>query len=117
MGDALNEHLTHEEQAGVKNDLAHLRSDWKQLQESVTTLGETLDAKLQQFAEFTCLQEKLTRWLREIEYAMQVCSRLFLLFTLLTTDKVLKEFMYMISFQMQTRTTCVYGKNSLSEQT
>ena len=74
MGEALNEHLTQEEQAAVKNDLAHLRSDWKQLQESVTTLGETLDGKLQQFAEFTCLQEKLTRWLREIEYAMQVCS-------------------------------------------
>ena len=94
MGEALNEHLTQEEQAAVKNDLAHLRSDWKQLQESVTTLGETLDGKLQQFAEFTCLQEKLTRWLREIEYAMQVCSQPFFLFTSYMYSKVKYEIIW-----------------------
>ena len=61
MGDSLAEHLTPEEQSAVKNDLARLKADWKSLGESVTTLGSSLDASLQQFAEFTNLQEKLTR--------------------------------------------------------
>ena len=76
MGEALRDHLTLEEQSAVKNDLNRLRSDWKQLEEKVASVSTTMDASLQQFAEFTCLQEKLTRWLREIEYAMQEHTKL-----------------------------------------
>ena len=56
MGDALRDHLTQDEQSAVKNDLNRLRSDWKTLEEKVASVSASLDASLQQFAEFTCLQ-------------------------------------------------------------
>ena len=80
MGEILlstdKDHLTPNEGQAGQNDLAHLKSQWKLLNGQVQSLSKSVEASLQQFAEFSGLRERLARWLREIEYAMQEHTKL-----------------------------------------
>ena len=76
QGEGLYEHTSIEGQMIIRDQLTQLRSSWQQLSNNLQQSGRDLDASLQEIAEFTCLQEKLTRWLREIEYAMQEHTKL-----------------------------------------
>jgi nesprin-1 len=76
QGEGLYEHTSMDGQITIREELNQLRTSWQQLATSMQQSGKELDSSLQELAEFTCLQEKLTRWLREIEYAMQEHTKL-----------------------------------------
>ena len=76
QGEGLYEHTSIDGQITIREQLNQMRTSWQQLTNSIQQSGRELDSSLQELAEFTCLQEKLTRWLREIEYAMQEHTKL-----------------------------------------
>ncbi len=71
LGERLYSHTSPDGKEIVREQLAALRSSWDQLSEDLQAATGRLDACLQQFSDFSALQERLTRWLRDIETAMQ----------------------------------------------
>ncbi len=71
LGERLYSHTSPDGKEVIRNQLASLRSSWEQLSDDLQNALNKLDSCLQQFADFTSLQEQLTKWLRDIEAAMQ----------------------------------------------
>ncbi len=71
QGEKLYSHTSPDGKEIVRAKLSALRSSWEQLSDDLQGATNKLDNCLQQFADFTGLQEQLTKWLRDIEAAMQ----------------------------------------------
>ncbi len=71
LGERLYSHTSPDGKEVIRKQLAELRAAWEKLSEDLQNTLSKLDSCLQQFADFTTLQEQLTKWLRDIEAAMQ----------------------------------------------
>lgn len=71
LGERLYSHTAPDGRESLRQSLRELRERWEAWCESVTNAGLTLDQCLQQFSDFSGAQEQLTRWLRDVELAMQ----------------------------------------------
>ncbi|CAL4067051.1 unnamed protein product, partial [Meganyctiphanes norvegica] len=71
LGERLYSHTAPDGRENIRQMLRDLRDRWDAWSTAVTTAGLTLDECLQQFADFSAAQEQLTRWLRDVELAMQ----------------------------------------------
>ena len=71
LGERLYSHTAPDGRENLRQILRELRERWEAWCEAVTTAGSTLDQCLQQFSDFSGAQEQLTRWLRDVELAMQ----------------------------------------------
>lgn len=71
LGERLYAHTAPDGRENIRQMLRELRERWESWCDSVTNAGLTLDQCLQQFSDFSGAQEQLTRWLRDVEIAMQ----------------------------------------------
>ncbi|KAK3865215.1 hypothetical protein Pcinc_029165 [Petrolisthes cinctipes] len=71
LGERLYSHTAPDGRENIRQMLRDLRERWETWCESVTNAGATLDQCLQQFSDFSGAQEQLTRWLKDVELAMQ----------------------------------------------
>lgn len=71
LGERLYAHTAPDGRENIRQSLRDLREHWEAWCDSVTNAGLTLDQCLQQFSDFSGAQEQLTRWLRDVELAMQ----------------------------------------------
>ena len=71
LGERLYTHTAPDGREIIRQNLRDLREKWESWCDSVTNAGQTLDQCLQQFTDFSGAQEQLTRWLKDVELAMQ----------------------------------------------
>ena len=70
LGERLYSHTSTDGKEIIRSKLQSLRLAWEKLTEDVQNTTNKLDTCLQQFADFSNLQEQLTKWLKDIEAAM-----------------------------------------------
>ncbi|QQP31637.1 Nesprin1like [Caligus rogercresseyi] len=71
LGEKLYSHTSASGKEIIRGNLRNLRSQWEELTANLLNASLSLEKCLQQFSDFTSLQEKLTKWLKDIERAMQ----------------------------------------------
>ena len=71
LGEKLYSHTSPDGKEVLRKQVMKMRNDWDRLTEDIRNALNKLDTCLQQFADFTELQEQLTKWLKDIESAMQ----------------------------------------------
>ncbi|CAH1403532.1 unnamed protein product [Nezara viridula] len=76
LGEKLYSHTSPDGREIIRQQLRDLRSLWEALSENLQESLQILEQCLVQFAEFTLSQEQLTKWLKEVEKAMQAHTEL-----------------------------------------
>ncbi|CAB4070178.1 SYNE1 [Lepeophtheirus salmonis] len=71
LGEKLYSHTSASGKEVIRGSLKNLRCQWDELTSNLQSASLSLEKCLQQFSDFTTLQEKLTKWLKDIERAMQ----------------------------------------------
>lgn len=71
LGERLYVHTAPDGREILRQMLRELRDMWETWREAVTGAAITLDQCLHQFSDFSIAQEQLTKWLKDVEIAMQ----------------------------------------------
>lgn len=75
-GEKLYTHTSPDGREIIRQQLRNLRTSWDNLTDDLNSATQKLDQCLLQFGEFTVAQEQLTKWLRDVEKAMQTHTEL-----------------------------------------
>lgn len=70
-GEKLYTHTSPDGREIIRQQLRAIRTAWDNLTDDLNSATQKLDQCLLQFGEFTVAQEQLTKWLRDVEKAMQ----------------------------------------------
>ena len=71
LGERLYVHTAPDGREKLRQMLREMREQWEAWCDSVTAAAITLDQCLHQFSDFSNAQEQLTKWLKDVEVAMQ----------------------------------------------
>lgn len=71
QGEKLYVHTSPDGREIIRQQLKNLRTIWDGFSDDIQTASNKLDYCLTQFAEFTQSQDQLTKWLKDVEKAMQ----------------------------------------------
>ncbi|XP_044734627.1 nesprin-1 [Chrysoperla carnea] len=71
QGEKLYVHTSPDGREIIRQQLKNLRTIWESFSDDLQNGSNKLDHCLTQFAEFTTSQEQLTKWLKDVEKAMQ----------------------------------------------
>ncbi|XP_071454862.1 muscle-specific protein 300 kDa-like [Hetaerina americana] len=71
LGEKLYVHTSPDGRETIRKQLRNLRSHWDNFGDSLQSIGVKLDHCLLQFSELSKSQEQLTKWLNDVELAMQ----------------------------------------------
>lgn len=70
-GEKLYVHTSPEGREIIRQQLRNLRSEWEHFSDDLNTTGQKIEQCLLQFGDFSAGQEQLTKWLKDVEKAMQ----------------------------------------------
>ena len=75
-GEKLYSHTSPDGREIIRQQLRNIRTIWDGFVEDLQSTRTKLEMCLAQFSDFTCTQQELTQWLRDVERAMQQHNKL-----------------------------------------